>query len=132
MSNILLDSPYDAPTLSMTLLRKPELNDADTLMSKVKVNKAMDGTIYTYCVTPNEERFTWHFKQMTLKEAQELEDFLVASIGNDISLTDWGGTNFRVRCLNPILDFKFSGRGGGLTTVQENVEIDLEFEVVRY
>lgn len=127
---ITLKAPYVGPTKIITV-KNPELSDSDSYGLNISPLKFMDGSIKTYINTPTVRKFVWHFTQLSLSKWIEFKDFLLFAQGKDILLTDYNLIDHKARVLNNILDFKFSGRGSGKTTItQEAVDIDLEFEIL--
>jgi hypothetical protein len=124
-----LKCPYLSPSKIITL-KNPELNDEMVITQKLKMDKAQDGTIYTYTKQQLNQKFNWHFIDLTLMQAQELYDFILFCQGKDIDLTDFNATPFKVRCLTVTPVFIVSGRGKGKTTVKEAVSTELQFELV--
>jgi len=111
-------------------MKNPELGDAFTLSQKLKVDRAMDGTIYTYNNIPQNQKFTWHFINLTISQAEEIHDFLVATFGQDLTLVDYNNNSYKVRCLTNMLVLTTTGIGKGLTARKEAISTDLQFEVV--
>lgn len=126
---ITISAPYIAATRTISL-RDPELGDANTISQKVKFDKAMDGTIYSYNNTPVNQKFTWHFIELTISKAQELQDFILATQGLDLALIDFNLNPFKVRCLTTMLVLTTTSVGVGTTARKESVSTDLQFEVV--
>jgi hypothetical protein len=115
---ILLQAPY--PMIQTTsVLPNPEMSDAQNAQQTLSINRAMDGTRYSYAKKPGLQKLVYKFSLSRLK-AEELKAFLGAYYRAQILLTNHKGERWAVYLTANPFDFAYKSR--------ETVEISVEFQ----
>jgi hypothetical protein len=129
-----LQAPY--PTLQTgTVLPSPQFSDAMNLTVAVSVQRAMDGTRYTYVKTKGGRRkFKWTFI-LSRNKALELRAFIWSYFASKVLVTDHRGRQWMGNFTSNPFEFDTSDKADPPIAPMPRgalVNIDLEFEGVRY
>lgn len=115
---IKLQAPYPG-IQTTTVLPDPQLGDTQNAQQSISINRAIDGTRYSYVKKPGLKKLVYSFVLSRLK-AEELKAFLAAYYRAPILLTNHKGEQWVVYfTANP---FAFAQKG------REQVNIDLEMQ----
>lgn len=124
-----LAAPY--PTLaSTTLLPDPQFGDTEALTDEVSVQRAMDGTLYTFIKKKDRQKIQWPFS-LTRNKALELLEFYRAYSGSQIRATDHRNRVWLGYITSNPLETTAAARGGPALQGWprgENVTVTVEFE----
>ena len=91
---IVFAHPYAAPTLTVNI-RNPALNDSILVENRVQVRRAMNGDLRSFKRTPATRRLLLNFSELSKPKVQEIIDFLIASVGDEIKYTDYDAVGWR-------------------------------------
>lgn len=117
-----------------SLLPDPEFSDTESLTAEVKMQHAMDGTLYVGRATKEGRRkLQWTF-QVTRNKGLELRAFLFAYFASEITVTDHYGRVWVGHFTNNPFELTSSKKAG--PAIQgwprgETQEVQLEFEGVQ-
>ena len=128
--SVLLQHPYAAPTLNLTL-PNPPFGNAEVLNIKTNYKFAMEGTVRSYKKTPINYKLIMTFKTLqeetcgsiTYEEVTDLIDFIETAIGDFIKVTDWDSNVWKVKLLTSPAQFTQQNRAFH--------EVTLEFEGIK-
>ena len=121
---IVFAHPYAAPTLTVNI-RNPALNDSILVENRVQVRRAMNGDLRSYKRTPATTKLLLSFSELSKPKVQEIIDFLIASVGDEIKYTDYNAVVWRGWILTDPAEFTTQGTKGG--TCVEVSTLTLEF-----
>jgi hypothetical protein len=123
--NVILQAPH--PLIeTTTILPSPKFSDQESPRSTVEIQRAIDGTKYSY-VKKNQRRKLQYLFRLTRLKALELRAFIYAYYRATILVTNHKGEVWRMKFVsNP---FEFSGLGRAKNSPgNEYQEITLELE----
>lgn len=83
-----LQAPYAAPT-TVTLLPNPVFSDSEGLDVTVDYKESMNGTRHSYVTNPGTTKLTYEFQNMGRGKMLEIQEFLIAYIGEEIRLRNF-------------------------------------------
>ena len=90
-----LSAPFVAPT-TITLLPNPDFEDEEGLDVEVDYKESMDGTRHTYVRNAEQTVIKYTFTNMGRGKMFEMQEFLIAYIGEEIRLTNFRNEVWRV------------------------------------
>ncbi len=99
---------FSQGALSVTL-RNPAKDDRDILNTRVRKIRTMDGSLRTYINTPASRTFDLSFEGILTADVTLLKSFILSTQGEEITYTDYFGTEYNGYILTDPLDFKSSG-----------------------
>lgn len=111
-STILLQHPYDTPTLTLEL-RNPSLNDKLGLTYSRIQRKSRGNQLIVFRAThwPKSRIFNLAFSSLTATNRNEIIAFIRASLGKEIKYTDYLSQEHKVLLINPDTDITQEGIG---------------------
>src|SRR5687768_5040570 len=86
------------------VVRSPQLGDTETIPLKVKLHRAMDGTLWSYKTGPKTRIISIQFKNLTRDKIVELWRFFKSNAGQVIDYHDYENVIRRCRVLPSDLD----------------------------
>lgn len=108
-------------------LPKPEFNDAQNNVNELKVKRTMTGLTYTFIKSTDRGNLNYVFRIPTLK-ALELRSWVMASLSEVITLTNWKGEVWVVSFTKNPFEMSNAARWGNKN---ERVEVEIELEGVK-
>jgi hypothetical protein len=108
--------------IQTVVVRSPQLGDTETIPLKVRLHRAMDGTLWSYKLGPKCRIVSLQFRNLTRDKIVELYQFFKSNSGQIIQYSDYDGEIHRCRILPTDLDSEDAARN--------NSTFDIELEYV--
>lgn len=99
-----LAAPYGAIVTTIQL-PNPTLGDSVSQSLKTKFGFAMSGRIVTTISVQPEKKIQYNFDKLKRSQVDALLAFLALHADDDIQLTDYVSTIYRVKCLSNPIEF---------------------------
>jgi len=121
---VTLEYPTIAPT-SIVTLSGPEFNNKDSMQFQ-RINRTTRGGTLIIYADPNWNKsfiLSLEFNALTEVECQDVLDFVEASLGKNVKLTDWEGREWTGIITNPDSPISRVGRPGNMLTLEFEAEL---------
>ncbi len=114
-------------SIDSIVLPAPLFGDEQQNVSKLIINRAIRGPIYTVVKHKGRNRLKWKF-ELERQKAEEFKIFLEVNIINKIMITDWKGNVWSVQQSNDPIITAISRQSNTCANYNEYHQIEVEFE----
>lgn len=112
---------------SIILLPNALFGDSQKNVMDLKINRAVDGTIYTLIKKTKRQKLNYKF-ELKRQKSRELQDFIDINIFETITLTNWKSEVWIVKFTNNPIVYTANARGYICPNNIETHIVDLEFD----